>query len=103
MKPCSQFVGFIGTWLDKPSKYELHHQEVVSIYRERIFNLELEIELARNERDKYERILHKQLGIAEQNERDAIEYQSIMRPVSPGRMKHSLEQASLSKLKSDKK
>jgi len=48
-------------------------------------------------------MLHKQLGIAEQNERDAIEYQSIMRPVSPGRMKHSLEQASLSKLKSDKK
>ena len=101
--PCSQFVGFIVTYLGKPNKYEQHHNEVVSIYRERIFNLELEVELARNERDKYERMLHKQLGIVEQNEKDATEYQSIMRPVSPGRMKHSLEQASLSKLKSDKK
>jgi len=48
-------------------------------------------------------MLHKQLGIVEQNEKDATEYQSIMRPVSPGRMKHSLEQASIAKLKSDKK
>jgi len=78
----------------KFTKEQLHHNEVVELYKERITGLELELELARNEKDKYEGLLFRQLGLNQDVTVTGMKPEDmkfISRPMSPGRLRNSLE------------
>lgn len=97
IRSLSQFVVFTGE-----DEGKLHHIEVVELYKQRILSLEIELELVRNERNRYEQMWLQQMGITHNNEETIrITQEPITRPMSLSRMRHSLEAAS--RKRNDKK
>jgi hypothetical protein len=74
-----------------------HHIEVVQLYKERIFSLEVELEMARQDKYKSEQMLFKHLGLLRENEKESEFQQISNRPMSPGRIKNMLETQSRNK------
>ena len=79
-----------------------YHIEVVESYKDRILSLEIELEYHKLEKDKYEKLLFVQLGINQDRSESNEERQVIHRPMSPLKMRQSLEAFSR-KAASDKK
>ena len=93
------FIAGLGTRLFGSNRQ--HHLEVVELYKSQIVLLEFELSTARNERDEFKRLLHEQLGLSQNRLVNDSEQQVIHRPMSPQRMRQSLEIASRNAVKKD--
>jgi hypothetical protein len=89
MQKVSAFAGFIGGLF-----VNRHHIEVVEVYKSQILLLESELDYFRREKEKYESLLHEQLGINQHRNDVTEQHQPVHKAMSPLRMRMQLENAS---------
>lgn len=70
------------------------HLEVVELYKQQILSLEIQLEYVKQDKERYESLLHNHLGLVRGEPVNNNTEQVIRRAMSPLRMKVQLEQAS---------
>jgi len=79
-----------------------HHDEVVVLYKERIFNLELELEQVMTERNDFRDKLFELVGLKDKQLVNNENHIRINRPPTPLRMRSMLEAGSRVKVNETK-
>ena len=95
-----QFGAFIGIILGKlkwANQRDLKHLEVVELYKMQILTLEDELVTVRADKEKYENMLFRQLGLVK-DEAEQHEFRPLGKTkMSPGHMRNFLELQSKAK------